>query len=119
MPGWGWTGEYAHVKFAQNKGGCVTSSTYTVDKCPINAERGKGLDIPKKLQTSYVHAVRVMSREYGLTVAGAAAMPLSTFEYFESLDIVLHELMGCTETAGPQATNRKGNLIQVNLGANY
>ena len=41
-------------------------------------------------------------------MAGAAAMPMSTFEYFESLDIVLHELMGCTETSGPQATNRKG-----------
>lgn len=46
-------------------------------------------------------------------MAGAAAMPMSTFEYFESLDIVLHELMGCTETSGPQATNRKGIIIIV------
>ena len=49
--------------------------------------------------------------QLGSTVAGAAAMPMSTFEYFESLDIVLHELMGCTETSGPQATNRKGKVL--------
>ena len=52
-------------------------------------------------------------------MAGAAAMPMSTFEYFESLDIVLHELMGCTETSGPQATNRKGSTIVKSEGIQY
>lgn len=46
-------------------------------------------------------------------------MPLTTFEYFESLDIVLHELMGCTETSGPQATNRKGVLRPGTVGTSF
>ena len=41
----------------------------------------------------------------------AAPFDVETFMYFQSLDIIVHEFFGCTETCGPQTTNMAGKLI--------
>ena len=43
----------------------------------------------------------------GLTT-GAAPIPVETLLYFQSLDLVIAELFGCTESMGPQTTNMSG-----------
>ncbi len=58
-----------------------------------------------------------MHKALGLEEAGrnsdgfyASAAPLSkeTFEYFQSLDMPIQEVFGCTEASGPQTTNLYG-----------
>lgn len=39
---------------------------------------------------------------------GAAALPLETEKYFESIDLHLMQVYGATETTGSQTTNRWG-----------
>ena len=45
---------------------------------------------------------------------------MNTFNYFQSLDIILAEVMGCTESSGPQTTNMTGPLcIPGSVGQAY
>ena len=46
----------------------------------------------------------------GLTT-GAAPIPVETLLYFQSLDLVIAELFGCTESMGPQTTNMSGKYL--------
>ena len=39
---------------------------------------------------------------------GSAPIPVETLLYFQSLDLVIAELFGCTESMGPQTTNMSG-----------
>ena len=43
------------------------------------------------------------------TCSSAAPLNVDTFLYFQSLDIVIYELLGCTESVA-QTTNMAGNL---------
>ena len=42
------------------------------------------------------------------TISGAAPLNVETFMYFQSIDILLHELYGMSETNGAQTTNMSG-----------
>ena len=50
---------------------------------------------------------------------GAAPLAVSTFEYFQSLDMVLLEVLGCTEVCGPQFTNVEGDVRPGTAGKSY
>ena len=43
------------------------------------------------------------------TCSSAAPLNVETFLYFQSLDIVIYELLGCTESVA-QTTNMAGNM---------
>ena len=45
------------------------------------------------------------------TCTSAAPLNVETFYYFQSLDIIITELLGCTETSGPQTTNLGGIFL--------
>ena len=42
------------------------------------------------------------------TQIGSAPMNMETYKYFESIDLVLSEIFGCTEASGPQVCNLEG-----------
>ncbi len=70
-----------------------------------------GYRIAKKLVFNKVHQALGLGRvgmEPGRTYVGGAPLSLPTFEYFQSLDLVLHDLYGSTEATGPQTTNLPG-----------
>ena len=37
-------------------------------------------------------------------------MNMETYKYFESIDLVLSEIFGCTEASGPQICNLEGMI---------
>ena len=41
-------------------------------------------------------------------ISGAAPLNVETFMYFQSIDIILHELYGMSESNGAQTTNMDG-----------
>jgi long-subunit acyl-CoA synthetase (AMP-forming) len=41
-------------------------------------------------------------------ISGAAPLNVETFMYFQSIDIILHELYGMSESNGAQTTNMAG-----------
>ena len=43
------------------------------------------------------------------TISGAAPLNIETFMYFQSIDLLLPELYGCSESSGPSTTNMPGN----------
>ena len=47
------------------------------------------------------------------TCSSAAPLNVETFMYFQSLDIVIYELLGCTESVA-QTTNMAGNMNSHN-----
>ena len=51
----------------------------------------------------------VTTKELPGCTVGAAPMSPETFSYFQSLDIILHELYGFTECMGPSCANMAGN----------
>ena len=67
----------------------------------------------RSILSSRIHEALGLDRattSVGRCYAGAAPLSVETFYYFQSLDIVIHELLGCTETVGPQSTNLPGKL---------
>eukprot|EP00095_Tigriopus_kingsejongensis_P010542 maker-scaffold349_size200065-snap-gene-1.27 protein:Tk10542 transcript:maker-scaffold349_size200065-snap-gene-1.27-mRNA-1 annotation:"amp dependent ligase" len=69
-----------------------------------------GYTLAHKLVLSRVHQALGLDRAVakdGL-YSGAATLPIDTFEYFQSLGMELQDLLGCTETTGPQTTNLAG-----------
>ena len=77
-----------------------------------NGERKPGdqdfqFQLAKKLVFNKVHQALGLDKAISL-YTGAAPLAVSTFEYFQSLDMVLLEVLGCTEVCGPQFTNIPG-----------
>ena len=73
--------------------------------------------IAKKLIFDKIHQAlgldQAISRQngnpnYPTTISGAAPLNIDTFMYFQSIDILLPELFGCSETSGPSTTNMTG-----------
>ena len=48
------------------------------------------------------------------TQIGSAPMNMETYKYFESIDLVLSEIFGCTEASGPQICNLEGMVSSLN-----
>ena len=68
-----------------------------------------------KLVLSQIHKAlgldQVLNNRDGVGCGvSAAPFDIETFMYFQSLDIIVHEFFGCTETCGPQTTNMAGKL---------
>lgn len=69
--------------------------------------------LAKKLVFSKIHEALGLDVAVTTSVptsSAAAPLNLDTFYYFQSLDIVITTLLGCTETSGPQTTNMSGPL---------
>jgi len=85
--------------------------------------------LAKKLIFSRIHQALGLDQTqnnhyYPTTMSGAAPLNLETFLYFQSIDILLPELYGCSETNGPSTTNgagpkcRPGSTGQAYIGVN-
>ena len=49
-------------------------------------------------------------KAYPGTMSGAAPLNMETFNYFQSIDLLLPQLYGCSETNGPSTTNMSGKI---------
>ena len=72
--------------------------------------------LAKKLIFSRIHQALGLDQTqnnhyYPTTMSGAAPLNLETFLYFQSIDILLPELYGCSETNGPSTTNGAGTFL--------
>ena len=72
-------------------------------------------EIAKKLIFSKIHQAlgldQTKLKPIG-TISGAAPLNLDTFLYFQSIDILIHELYGMSESNGAQTTNMSGNYFK-------
>ena len=72
-------------------------------------------EIAKKLIFSKIHQAlgldQTKLKPIG-TISGAAPLNLDTFLYFQSIDILIHELYGMSESNGAQTTNMSGNYFE-------
>ena len=76
--------------------------------------------LAKKLVFSRIHQALGLDQTqnnhyYPTTMSGAAPLNLETFLYFQSIDILLPELYGCSETNGPSTTNGAGTFLFLRL----
>ena len=76
--------------------------------------------LAKKLIFSRIHQALGLDQTqnnhyYPTTMSGAAPLNLETFLYFQSIDILLPELYGCSETNGPSTTNGAGTFLFLRL----
>ena len=75
-------------------------------------------EIAKKLIFSKIHQAlgldQTKLKPIG-TISGAAPLNLDTFLYFQSIDILIHELYGMSESNGAQTTNMAGNYFEESI----
>ena len=72
----------------------------------------------KKLIFGRIHEALGLDRALSV-YSSAAPLSVPTFEYFQSLDLILIELLGCSETSGPQFTNLPHDLRPGTNGKSY
>ena len=74
-----------------------------------------GYKIARKVVFKKIHEAlgleRLTSNKVGFAYSSAAPLADATFDYFESIDIQITELLGSTETSGPQTTNMPGTYL--------
>ena len=80
--------------------------------------------IAKKLILSRIHAALGLDRaahpEFGGFYSSAAPLSPQTFQYFQSLDMPIMELLGSSETGGPMTAALKGpGMRQGSVGKGY
>ena len=74
-------------------------------------------DLAKKLVFKKIHEALGLDQTKNNvqpgTMSGAAPLNLETFNYFQSIDLLLPQLYGCSETNGPSTTNMSGKLQYI------
>ena len=68
-------------------------------------------NLPKWL--SLIHKALGLHKNQQLVGSAAAPLSVDTILYFQSLDIMIGEFYGSTETAGPQTSSMEGKSTKI------